>query len=97
MSVEYIENWFAPFIFRWLQQLSKKTVVWVDKALLADNFQPTGQSSTGVPGYSSSVTDIFSALYSELDVFKDLGWNDPLKSAQFYQGFSKVPSNLCRQ
>ena len=90
MSVDYIENWFSPFIFKWLQQLSSKTVGWVDLAIAADDFTPISQSSRGIPSHSSSVADIFSALFAELKVFDGLGFTSKEKVARIYQGFARV-------
>ena len=90
MSVEYIENWFSPFIFKWLQQLSKKTVSWVDNAILADDFQPVAGSKNGILSHSSSVSDIFSALFSNLQLFDSLGFATSTKVERVYQSFAQV-------
>ena len=90
MSVEYIENWFSPFIFKWLQQLSRKTVGWVDNALSVDDFQPVAGAKNGILSHSSSVSDIFSALFSNLQLFDNLGFSTSTKVARVYQSFAQV-------
>ena len=90
MSVEYIENWFSPFIFKWLQQLSRKTVSWVDNALLADDFHPIANSKNGILSHSSSVSDIFSALFTNLQIFDNLGFSTSSKVARVYQSFAQT-------
>jgi hypothetical protein len=91
MSIGYIEGWFAPFMYKWLKQLSLKTVGWVDNAIKADNFEPIAPPSQyEVPLHSSSITDVFSAIYSELEFITDLQWSDAVQNAQFLQAFAKV-------
>lgn len=83
--------WFAPFMYKWLHQLSLKTTGWVSAAVKADNFEPKGFSEDDeIPLHSSSITDVFSAIYSELEFITELKWSDPVQNAQFFQGFAKV-------
>ncbi|KAI8819033.1 uncharacterized protein EV422DRAFT_498416 [Fimicolochytrium jonesii] len=84
-----VERWFAPFITRWLEHLSTKTVEWVNNAVKADQFEPLNPNDGG---FSSSVTDLFSAVYQELEFIKGLEWSDPVQSAGFMQGFAKTVS-----
>jgi MUN domain len=90
MSTTYIENWFAPFIYKWLKGLSKKTVGWVQHSVRADTFIPDGTDADGVPLHSSSITDVFVAIYAELEFITNLQWSDPLQNGQFFQAFAKV-------
>ena len=90
LNTSYIEGWFAPFIFKWLNQLSTKTINWVDQAVKTDSFTPEGTSADGIPLHSSSITDVFSAIYSELEFITDLQWSDAVQNAQFFQAFAKV-------
>ena len=90
MSTAYIESWFAPFMYKWLGQLSKKTIGWVEQAVKADSFTPEGFTPDGSPLHSSSITDVFTAIYSELEFITDLKWSDTLQNAQFFQAFAKV-------
>ncbi|KAJ3300949.1 hypothetical protein HDV03_001573 [Kappamyces sp. JEL0829] len=91
MSTAYVESWFAPFMYKWLHELSKKTLGWVEQAVKADSFVPEGVSADGVvPLHSSSITDVFSAIYSELEFITDLKWSDPVQNAQFFQAFAKT-------
>jgi hypothetical protein len=91
MSIGYIEGWFAPFMYKWLKQLSLKTVDWVDNAIKADNFEPIAKTAEyEVPLHSASITDVFSAMYSELEFITDLRWSDAVQNAQFLQAFAKV-------
>lgn len=90
MSTSYIEGWFAPFMYKWLKELSKKTIGWVEEAVKADNFVSEAEGPDGVPMHSSSITDVFVAIYSELEFITDLQWSDPLQNAHFFQMFAKV-------
>jgi hypothetical protein len=94
MSTAYIEGWFAPFMYKWLKSLSKKTLIWVQQAVKADSFVPEGEGADGIPLHSSSITDVFVAIYSELEFIVDLQWSDPLQNAQFFQAFAKVTTFL---
>ncbi|KAJ3022360.1 hypothetical protein HKX48_006394 [Thoreauomyces humboldtii] len=88
-----VERWFSPFISRWLDHLSARTVVWVNNAVKADAFKPiadTGEERGA--NFSSSVTDLFSAVYQELEFIKGLEWSDPIQSAGFMQAFAKSVS-----
>lgn len=91
MSVGYIEDWFAPFMYKWLAKLSEKTIVWVEEAIKADPFEPAADTKRGeIPSHSSSITDVFSAIYSELELINNLQWSDPVQNAEFFSAFSKV-------
>ncbi|KAI8903699.1 hypothetical protein DFJ77DRAFT_429222 [Powellomyces hirtus] len=95
-----VERWFSPFVFRWLNHLSSRTVEWVNNAVKADLFEPVqGAESVerGGGGFSSSVTDLFSAVYQELEFIKGLEWSDPVQSAGFMQGFAKSVSKAIEQ
>ncbi|KAJ3258354.1 hypothetical protein HK103_003642 [Boothiomyces macroporosus] len=97
LSSSYIEGWFAPFMYKWLHQLSLKTIGWVDAAVKADNFEPEGVNEDGVPSHSTSIRDVFAAIYSELELITDLQWSDPVQNAQFFQGFSKSMNTAIEQ
>lgn len=97
MTTSYIEGWFSSFMYKWLDQLSKKTIVWVEQAVRADTFIPDGNDGTGVPLHSSSITDVFSAIYSELEFITDLNWSDPVQNAQFFQAFAKTVNTAIEQ
>ncbi|KAJ3155766.1 hypothetical protein HDU86_004235 [Geranomyces michiganensis] len=87
-----VERWFSPFISRWLEHLSSRTVEWVNNAVKADQFEPVADAVERGGGYSSSVTDLFSAVYQELEFIKGLEWSDPVQSAGFMQAFAKSVS-----
>ncbi|KAJ8328778.1 hypothetical protein QVD99_004525 [Batrachochytrium dendrobatidis] len=92
------ERWFSPFMMKWLDKLQDKTVEWVSNAVKADTFEPNdGATEDGFPPHSSSVTDIFSAIYSELEFITDLGWSDPLENAVFFQSFAKTVNKAIEQ
>ncbi|KAJ3136796.1 hypothetical protein HDU90_002361 [Geranomyces variabilis] len=87
-----VERWFSPFISRWLEHLSSRTVEWVNNAVKADQFEPVADAVERGGGYSSSITDLFSAVYQELEFIKGLEWSDPVQSASFMQAFAKSVS-----
>ncbi|KAI8927542.1 hypothetical protein BC831DRAFT_451831 [Entophlyctis helioformis] len=92
------ERWFSPFMTRWLEKLSDKTIDWVTNAVKADSFEPIEiVSEDGVPPHSSSVTDVFSAVYSELEFITDLGWSDAMENAAFFQAFARTVNKAIEQ
>ncbi|KAI8813334.1 hypothetical protein BJ742DRAFT_672735, partial [Cladochytrium replicatum] len=95
-----LERWFHPFVQMWLKHLGTQTVVWVDNAIRADDFSPLPGTEGDVLPYSSSIRDVYSAIYAELDVVLGLvgednnkgkkGGNGRQGSAKFLQIFAKV-------
>ncbi|RKO97121.1 hypothetical protein CAUPRSCDRAFT_6993 [Caulochytrium protostelioides] len=91
-----VEAWFAPFVSFWLEHLSDKTLEWVQNAIKADNYEPInadeslGMSSEGSVSHSSSIADLFAAVYQELEFITELKWSDKVQSASFFQAFSKT-------
>ncbi|KAJ3216092.1 hypothetical protein HK099_006017 [Clydaea vesicula] len=80
-----VEKWFSPFVLKWLDNLSKRTLEWVTNAVKADNFEPLPNSEEVEDDndikHSSSVTDLFSAVYSELEFIADLQWSNTVNKA----------------
>ncbi|TPX67091.1 hypothetical protein SpCBS45565_g03990 [Spizellomyces sp. 'palustris'] len=90
-----VERWFAPFVQKWLEHLSDRTLEWVSNAVKADNFEPLVDGVGQGQHHSSSVTDLFSAVYQELAFINDLGWSDRVQNAGFMQGFAKAIEQYC--
>jgi hypothetical protein len=94
LSIGYIEGWFTPFMYKWLDHLSETTAGWVEKAIKADTWAPISKRLDGeVPLHSSSIMDVFSAINAKLEFITDLQWSDPVQNAQFFQIFAKVLFN----
>lgn len=89
LSIGYIEGWFMPFMYKWFSSVAVKTDDWVAKAIEHDNFEAVDDGSAA-PLHSSSIIDIFSAIYTELEFISDLQWSDSVQNAYFLQYFSKV-------
>jgi hypothetical protein len=83
-----VEKWFAPFVMKWLDHLSKQTITWVGRALESDSFIPINVDED--QKHSSSVTDLFTVVYQQLDFIKGLDWSNVVQSARFLQKFAKV-------
>ncbi|KAI9310043.1 hypothetical protein DFJ73DRAFT_771599 [Zopfochytrium polystomum] len=99
-----VEKWFAPFVSKWLDHLLTRTVGWVTSAVRADNFDPpvTDRNNDEPPPHSSSVTDLFSAVYSELEFIIDMSWSNEVQNAGFFQKFAKArdgvaPAEITRE
>lgn len=91
-----VERWFAPFVHKWLEHLGERTLEWVTNAVKADNFEPVIPPGGGDELHnSSSIADLFSAVYQELDFIKDLGWSNVVQNALFLQAFAKVSMRFC--
>ncbi|KAJ3164758.1 hypothetical protein HK101_000371 [Irineochytrium annulatum] len=92
------ERWFSPFVFKWLDHLSTQTLRWVTNAVKADTFEAVGErDDEGNPPHSSSVTDLFSAVYQELGFIAELGWSNEIQSAGFFQNFAKTVNRAVEQ
>jgi hypothetical protein len=77
-----VQHWFLPFVYKWLDHVGRKSLEWVDASVQHDSFQ--------TPRHSSSISDVFTALYEELDVLVDLKWTDEIQNAAFMQKFAQV-------
>ena len=90
MSIGYIEGWFTPFMHKWLNNLSLTTAKWVKSAVEQDSFVPISNQDNCEISHSSSISDIFTAIYTQLEFISDLKWSDAVQNAQFLQLFAKV-------
>jgi hypothetical protein len=84
-----VEGWFSPFMYKWLHQLSFKTISWVENSVKQDSFDPP-DSGDDEPPHSESITYLFKALYAELEFITDIEWSNPIQNAQFFQMYAKV-------
>lgn len=87
-----MERWFLPFIESWLIHLELLTVEWVGNAIKADSFERTYSSDSSQLEHSSSIRDVISAIYQQLDFIADLKWHDPVQNAKFLQTFARIIS-----
>ncbi|KAJ3217267.1 hypothetical protein HDU67_008179 [Dinochytrium kinnereticum] len=93
-----VEKWFSPFVVKWLDNLSTRTLEWVTNALKADTFEPIGgPDPDGNPPCSTSITDLFSAVYQELEFIADLGWSNAVQNAGFFQKFARTVNTAIEQ
>jgi len=60
-------------------------------AIKIDKFEMNSEANDQL-GFSSSITDVFSAIFQQLDFIVALDWNDAYQSAIFIHTFSKVIS-----
>jgi hypothetical protein len=78
----------------WLDNLSTKTQQWVINSLKADTFEAINAESNDLEQdgstYSSSIKDLFQAVYAELDFLIDLDWTNVVQRAHFFQKFAKT-------
>ena len=73
---------------KWLDQLKNQTIIWVKNAIKNDKFVSLGNGDQSL--HSSSVIDLFSVIYQELDFIYNLMWVDDIQRCTFYQKFLKV-------
>ncbi|KAI8811659.1 hypothetical protein BJ742DRAFT_125198 [Cladochytrium replicatum] len=92
-----LENWFSPFLRKWLFHMSSKTIDWVSNAVRAGTFElvgiPSEEQRAGTTAglqHSSSVTDLFSVIFQEMDILLGMKWRDPVQSASCLQAFAKT-------
>ena len=78
---------------KWLDHLSNKTIEWVTSAIKADNFETNATEEdleNGNMPPSSSVTDLFTVVFQQMEIVLDLGWRNEVQNACFLQKFAKV-------
>ena len=61
-------------------------------AVKQDSFEITHSTDSSQIEHSSSIRDVVSAIYQQLDFIADLKWHDPVQSAKFLQTFAKIIS-----
>lgn len=82
------ERWFTAFLLKWLNFSEAKLIEWANNAVNEDKFLPIGNGEDGTL-HSSSIVDLFSAIYVELKFIEDLNWAHPIQNSIFIQSFSK--------
>lgn len=87
-----MERWFLPFIESWLNHLERLTVEWVGNAIKEDTFEATYSAESSQVEHSSSIRDVLSAIYQQLDFIADLKWHDSVQNAKFLQTFARIIS-----
>ncbi|KAI8843746.1 hypothetical protein BC829DRAFT_363978 [Chytridium lagenaria] len=94
-----IERWFAPFVSNWLENLSTQTLDWVNNAVKVDAFDVVvgHREDEANPPHSSSVTDLFTAVFQELEFVAALRWRNEVQSAAFFQKFAKTMNKAVEQ
>ncbi|KAJ3118279.1 hypothetical protein HDU96_002715 [Phlyctochytrium bullatum] len=94
-----IERWFLAYVSNWLSNLSNQTLEWVTNAVKVDNFDVVvgDRNDEANPPHSSSVTDLFTAVYQELGFIADLNWKNEIQSAGFFQKFAKMVNKAVEQ
>ncbi|KAJ1551745.1 hypothetical protein HK096_002450 [Nowakowskiella sp. JEL0078] len=88
-----VERWFHPFVTRWLEVITVKTLLWVKNAVDADRFQLTDLGSDDPENdtpHSESITTVLKAVYEEFEFITDLKWSNTLQNAGFLQSFAKM-------
>jgi hypothetical protein len=87
-----MERWFLPFIECWLNHLEQLTVEWVGNAIKEDAFEAIPAVDSSQLEHSSSIRDVISAIYQQLNFIADLNWHDPAQNAKFLQTFARIIS-----
>jgi hypothetical protein len=88
-----IEKWFKDFVISWLKAQQDKTEEWVKNAIDSDKLEKT---SDEIP-HSSSVVDLFSIMFEELDLIKGLEWSDIDQKTEFMTTFAKIVTKAIEQ
>lgn len=80
-------SWFSPFILRWLDLTEQKTLVWVDRAISADTFEPQHSHLN-----SSSAVDLLTAIFQELGFIQSVigPWQNSYQLTSFMTRFSQI-------
>ncbi|OUM69158.1 hypothetical protein PIROE2DRAFT_57650 [Piromyces sp. E2] len=88
-----VEKWFKEFVVLWLKAQQDKTVEWVKNAIDSDKMEKT---SDEIP-HSSSVVDLFSIMFEELELIKGLEWSDIDQYTEFVTSFAKIVTMAIEQ
>ncbi|CAG8613996.1 2788_t:CDS:10, partial [Cetraspora pellucida] len=88
-----IEEWFGPYIKKWLEATNKKTPEWVRSAVSVDEFKPVSSTDT----HSSSVVDLFTSFNQTVDFVKRLDWPNQDQSARFMTSLSQTIGEALEQ
>jgi len=88
-----VEKWFKEFVVSWLKAQQEKTVEWVKNAIDSDKLEKT---SDEIP-HSSSVVDLFSIMFEELELIKGLEWSDIDQYTEFITAFAKIITKAIEQ
>ena len=92
----HVERWFINFMNHWLECLEDKTLEWVTNAVAVDQFH-LNPSELEEMTPSSSIKDVFSAIYQELEFIANLSWPNPLENSKFLLYFSKIINKAMEQ
>ena len=87
-----LDRWFLSFIESWLNHLENLTVEWVRNAINEDKFEITQSHHSLEVEPSSSIRDVLTAIYQQLDFIADLQWHEPIQNAKFLQSFARIIS-----
>jgi len=88
-----VEKWFKDFVISWLKAQQDKTIEWVKNAIDSDKLEKT---SDEIP-HSSSVVDLFSIMFEELELIKGLEWSDIDQYTEFVTTFAKIVTKAIEQ
>ncbi|ORX85927.1 hypothetical protein BCR32DRAFT_290389 [Anaeromyces robustus] len=88
-----VEKWFKEFVTSWLKAQQDKTIEWVKNAIDSDKLE---RISEDIP-HSSSVVDLFSIMFEELELIRGLEWSDVDQYTEFVTTFSKIVTKAIEQ
>lgn len=65
-------RWFEPFVLHWIFLSKKSSAMWISNSIEIDSWQPVREGDL----YSTSVLDVFRALFEILDFWNKIQWPD---------------------
>ncbi len=65
-------RWFEPFVFHWILLSKKSSASWISNSIELDSWEPVREGDL----YSTSVLDVFRALFEILDFWNKIQWPD---------------------
>ena len=88
-----VSAWFGSFVYRWLSLTETKTLEWVENAIKVDTFELTSKAgSSSDVAHSSSVTDLFTAIFQAITYLQNLvkDWPNEIQRASFITKFAQI-------
>lgn len=100
-----VENWFAPFVKKWLDTTNEKWLGWVENAVRLEkvcihillksswgSHNSIQYEPTLPPNImsSTSVVDLFQTFNDGLEFIERLGWEDSVQKDRLVKDFIKV-------
>lgn len=91
MELRHYYRWFEPFVRHWMELSKVNGSKWIRNSLQLDTWEPVDLA--GGELYSTSVLDVYRALFDILDFWEKLKWPDAEAAEEFL--FAYLADSVC--